>query len=407
MKINLFYITILLFFILPVKVSAQSDYEIVKNFKETASNIEEEIKDADSLAALKKIQLSIDRLKRDFIANEELLDRSLYPESFNSTIEKLNILYKLRQRDFEQIVGLHTEVTGLKTEVDTLNRRNTELALQFEELEKRTSSMISKLEKDIAELIESLRKRDIVVMSMIDSLLPVSGDAENLSSEEREQFLSKAEQSNILSHIKNAVNDNIRFLNATKLQSEDIEELKNRQYNFFRIWRSVGPVLVEIYSEKGKSTNDLKEIDEAFSRWHSELNREVWESIRTEFAKNDINLQDFSNGKEFTAVIINYINDEIKNADINNNAEATYKKFVDSTWYKSVKPEWVVFLKDNEMLEEEEEDSIEVMIASWKNTVYPDGVNWLYIVIAVLVIALLIFLFIRKNKKSTQPSNIA
>jgi hypothetical protein len=245
---------------------------------------------------------------------------------------------------------------------------------------------------------------------MIDSLLPPSfRDGETLSPREKQEVISEAEQSNVLYHIKRAVSDNIRFIEATKLQPDDIEELKDRQENFSRVWKSVGPTMVELYSEKGKSTNELKEIDDAFTRWHNELNREVWGSINDEFAENDINLQNFSSGKEFTSVVTNYIDDEIKNADTKDGAEAetNYKNFVDSTWNEKIEPDWVSFLVDNGMLAEDDKDSIEVLIASWKDTVYPGGINWLYIIIAVLVIAILILLFTRKPRKTESQGTTA
>jgi len=388
---------------------AQSDYEIVQNFKEGVSKIEQQIRDADSLDALSEVENSIEKLRSDFISNKELLDKSLYPDNFDKAIQKLRNSYTLRQGDFTQIDVLHTEVTGLREDIDTLNRRNQELTIQFEELEKQTGERIATLEKTIARLNASLQKRDLVVMSMIDSLLPPSfRDGENLSSLEKQQVLSEAEESNVLYHIKRAVNDNIRFLEATRLHPDDIEDLKNRQENFAQIWKSVGPTMVEIYSSKGKSTNELKDIDEVFTRWYNELNREVWESINDEFTQNDINLQSFSSGKEFTSVVTNYIDDEIKNADTKGNAEAeaSYDKFVDSTWYEKIEPDWVPFLIDNDMLAEKDKDSIEVMIASWKDTVYPGGINWLYIVIAVVIIAVLILLFARKSKNRESQSTV-
>src|SRR4030067_509851 len=125
---------------------AQSDYEIVQNFKERVSNIEQEIRDADSLAALSNVEYNIEKLRSDFTANKELLDKSLYPDNFDKTIQKLRNSYTLRQGDFTQIDVLHTEVTGLKEEIDTLNRRNEELVIQFQELEKQTGERIAALE---------------------------------------------------------------------------------------------------------------------------------------------------------------------------------------------------------------------------------------------------------------------
>jgi hypothetical protein len=383
---------------------AQSDFEIVENFKKRVSQVEQHIKDADSLAELAKVDREIEKLRSDFIPNEELLNRSLYPNNFDKTFRNLREAYQLRENDFTQIDVLATEVTGLRVEVDTLRRRNNELTLQFEELGQQTSARIGELEKTIARLNSSLKKRDQIVMNMIDSMLIPSGSDGELSPKEKQQLLSEAEQNNVLYHIKRAVNDNIRFINATELQPDDIEELRNRQQNFFRIWGSVGPTMVELYAARGKSTNELKEIDEAFSRWHNELNREVWVSIRSKFAGNNVKLQNFSSGEEFTAVITNYIGDEIRNANTrgNDETEATYNRFVDSTWYSGINSEWLPFLLDNNMLDEKDKDTIEVMIASWKDTVYPGGINWLYIVIAVVVIALIIFFFTRKPQKTTE-----
>jgi hypothetical protein len=381
---------------------AQSDYEIVQNFKKRINQIEQQIRNADSLAELSEAKDNIEKLRSDFVSNEELLNRSLYPNNFDRAIKNLNETLKLRQDDFSEIENLQTEVTGLKVEVDTLNRRNVELTQKFKDLEQQIAEQITSLENTIAWLNESLRKRDQVVMSMIDSLLPTSyRDVEDLNPEEKEQLLSEVEQKNVLTHIKRAVNDNIRFLNATKLNPEDIEELRTRQQNFSRIWKSVGPTMTELYASKGKSTDELQEIDDAISRWNNELNREVWESIRNEFAKNNIKLQHFTSGEEFTSVVTNFINDEIRNAEANNSdeTESTYNKFVDSTWNNEIDSEWIPFLIDNNMLAEAEKDTIEVLMASWKDTVYPGAINWLYILLAVVVIGALVYFFIRKSRE--------
>jgi hypothetical protein len=139
---------------------AQSDFEIVENFKKRVSQVEQHIKDADSLAELAKVDREIEKLRSDFIPNEELLNRSLYPNNFDKTFRNLRESYQLRENDFTQIDVLATEITGLRVEVDTLRRRNNELTLQFEELGKQTSARIGELEKTIARLNSSLKKRD-------------------------------------------------------------------------------------------------------------------------------------------------------------------------------------------------------------------------------------------------------
>jgi DNA repair ATPase RecN len=383
---------------------AQSDYEIVQNFKERAHQIDQAISDADSLNALVQIEEDIEKLRDDFASHKQLLDKGLYPENFDNTIDKLENAYYRRNSDFTQIVVLETKVTALKDQLDTLDRQNKELADEFELLKQRSEddkTQLTQLQNIVASLKSSLQKRDQVVMNMIDSLLPASMRANDLTPEEKQQVFAEAEENNILFHIKKAVSDNIRFLRATKLYPDDIEEIKDQQEDFSRIWKTVGPTMTELYAEKGKSTDELKEIDNAFSTWHSELYGETWESIKQEFAEKNIHLGEFSNGKEFTAAVSSYIDEQIKKADEKEekNVEAAYENFADSTWYSGIKSDWMPFLIDNKLIAEAQDDSIEVMIASWKSSIYPGGTRWLYIVLSVLLIAVLIWFFSRKASR--------
>jgi DNA repair ATPase RecN len=360
------------------------------------------------LNELDEISGEINQLKSDFSDHKKLLDNSLYPDNFDRAIEKLRISYNLRKDDFTQIDVLQSEVIGLRETVDTLNRRNAELQVQFVLLEEQSikdRSRIVQLEKMVAQLKTSISKRDQIVMSMVDSLLPPGYNGRELSQQEKHEVFTEAEKNNVLSHIKRAVNDNIRFLDATMLYPDDIEDVKDRQDIFTQIWRSVGPTMVEIYAEKGKSTNELKEIDDAFTKWHEKLTQEAWASISEEFKDHNIKLRKFSNGREFTSTITSYIDNEIRAAEMKDESmsESAYKNFADSTWFDEINSSWIPFLVDNEMLAEEQKDSIEIKIASWKDSVYPAGINWLYVIIGVLVAALILIFFIRKSAKKEEP----
>ena len=68
---------------------AQSDYEIVKNFQQRYHQIEEKIHSSKNLEELNSLIVEIDRLRNDYIDHKTLLDRGLYPENFDSSLEKL------------------------------------------------------------------------------------------------------------------------------------------------------------------------------------------------------------------------------------------------------------------------------------------------------------------------------
>ena len=209
----------------------------------------------------------------------------------------------------------------------------------------------------------------------------------------------------MLNNIKKSLQDNIKFLQVANLTPDDLTEIRKQQEQFAKVWRSVGPKLVSIYSEKTAGTNDLKDIDTYFSSWRNALNQEAWESIRLAFADYGINLQSFSSGDEFTKSAITYIKDEIKNIDVKAKEESknTFKSFADSAWYGEVKPKWIPYLIDNKMFTEAQRDTVENKISEWKSDVFGGGFSWVYIVIGILVVIIVILLIVRRKPKSEIP----
>ncbi|HSD63264.1 MAG TPA: hypothetical protein VLB50_05670 [Ignavibacteriaceae bacterium] len=405
-KISLSFLLCLIF---SFSLFAQSDYEIVQNFKTHALAIDDSIRHAASLEDLQNARDRIDQLRNEFIDKKDLLDKSLYPLNFNKTIENLQMAYDLRKGDFTQIDVLQTQVTGLKEQVDTLNKRNTDLISRVQMLEaesKKDKSRIIQLERSVADLKASLSKRDELVISMIDSLVPPSyRQKSELSSQEKEKVFSEAQKNNVINNIKKSLQDNIKFLQVANLTPEDLTEIKKQQDQFTKIWRSVGPKLIDVYSEKQAGTNDLKDIEDYFASWRSALNKEAWDAIKTTFADYGINLMDFSNGKEFTQSASSFVNDEIKNISVKGKEESqnTFKSFADSAWYGEVKTTWVPYLINNNMLTEAQKDTVENKLAEWKTDVYGSGFNWFYIIIGLLIIIIVILFIVRRKPASRPP----
>ncbi len=391
-------------------IYAQSDYDIVQNFKQKYSQIQEDIKNPQSLEDLDSIYNRINALKSEFASHSELLDKSLYPDDFNKSFEKLTNAYNLKRSDFTQIDVLQTTVTSLQEQVDSLNQHNADLLSRVQVLEQQSKtdkSRLAQLEKTIGELRVSLQKRDDMVMSMVDSLLPHPNTGTPLSPQEQQEIYNKLGKNNVLYNIKRLLSDNIRFIQMTKLYPEDVNDIKEQQDDFARMWRNIGPRMVEIYSGK-EGANYLKDIDESFTQWKDALEQGVWNSINSEFAKYNINLSKFSSGKDFTRVTTSFINDEIKNAGVKSHDESiiTYKNFADSAWYGDVKQEWVSNLIDYKMMTEAQKDTIEKKISEWNDKVSPANMSYIFIIIAVVVIAIILIIFFRKyfgSKPKTEP----
>lgn len=401
------YTTMLLF--TSLSVFAQSDYEMVQSFKERYQQIEQGIKSAASLDELNNLSAEIANLKRDFSAKKEILDQSLYPENFTSSIEKLSAHIETRSTDFGEIVGLQTEVTTLKSEIDLLNQRNSELINQISGLEsqrKKDAATISKLEKLVADLKAITAKRDELIYGIIDSLMPkLSGDVSTMTQQDKEQVYSQVEKNNVLAVVKKSLRDNSRFLDVTSLTASDLEEVKKQQQNFADMWKKIGPKLVNVYASKKDKVNELKDIDNLYTAWSNNIKREAWESIREEFSINNINLQSFANGNEFADIITQFVSDEIKNYGVKNKAESekTYSVFADSVWFKSIKTDWMPYLLENNLLTNEQKETIEKKISEWKSVVFPVDLTWLYGLLAFVVIVGLVVLFLKKKKPDTTP----
>ena len=405
MKKRIFAATIIFsLFLLVDFLYAQQDYQTVQNFKDKEQEIENAIRDADSLSQLNQISSDIEKLKNDYSQHKSLLDKSLYPEDFNSSIDKLNQQLSLRKGDFTQINVLQTQVVELKDQFDQINQRNNELISQvslLEEQSKKDKQKIVLLEKSVSELRASIKKRDDLVVTMIDSLIPASSRVNNMSLEQKQKVISEAKKVNLLSNITRSIRDNIKFIELTKLNPDDIEQMKKQEEDFAKMWRNVGPKIIDIYSERGENINHLKEIDSAFTEWHYAINNEPWNTIREDYAKYNINLPKFSSGKQFVQAMDLYIDDQIKNVKVKGKEEAEqeYKYFVDSVWFSQVKTKWIPYLSENNMIQTVQKDSIENKISQWNDEIHPSKFSWLYIIIGLLVILIAFLLLRRRNPK--------
>ena len=331
--------------------SAQSDYEIVQNFKTKYQEIKKNIKDAALLNELNTVVARIDQLKQEYAEHKDLLDKSLYPDNYDKSIENLNTAYLMRQGDFTTIDVLQTEVVVLEQQVDDLHRRNNQIIVMIDELEtlrKKDKKTNAELEIFIADLRNSLRQRDRLVVEMMDKLIPpIMREKATLSAEDKRIVRREENKENVLQNIKISINDNIRFLETISLNPADIKAIQEQQEQFSDTWKAIGPKLVDVYADKDNKADELKEIDSLFIQWYyKSVDQNVWMSIRNEFRAHRIILQEFNYGDEFVHSVKLFIKDEIKNLGIKSDeaSKKTHVSFTDSTWFSTIKPLWVPYL---------------------------------------------------------------
>jgi hypothetical protein len=386
----------------------QSDYEIVQRFKAKLQDIETQIKDATSLDELKMVAGNIEQLRQDFAEHKDLLDKGLYPENYDKTFKKLQAAYLSSQESFATIDVLQKEVVELVQEVKVLTEKNNEINVMIEKLEilrKNDMETLSEMENLISELRNSLQARDKLVLDMMDKLVPpIMREKATLSKRDVKIIRRLEKKDDVLANVMISIEDNIRFLEATSLNPGDIKEVRSQQDQFATMWEVIGPKLVYVYKENNSDAAKLKEIDSLFNEWYyNSVNKNVWASIDSEFKANGINLIPFSNAKEFVKSVKLFVDDEIKNLGVKSNesSEKTFRNFTDSTWFKVIKPAWMPYLIEGNLLSADQKDRIEASIQIWKEELYPSQ-WWLYVIIWVLVTVILIPLllfFIKKRKR--------
>ena len=388
-------------------INAQSDYEKVQNFKTKYKQIEENIKNAGGLDDCFAIENEIIKLKGDFTADKQLLDNSLYPQDFNASIDKLIGSLETRRGDFSQISDLKVEVTGLKDKITLLDKQNIALIEQIRDLDegrKKDAATIESLQKLTAQLKSNLRKKDELVVGIIDSLLAeFVNHPFTLNDAERLSFDKKIEYNNLFYNIDRTIADNIEFIKVTQLKSDDLGDLKEKYNRFSKMWKQIGPKLAEVYLNRADRTSSIERIENKFSQWNYEINSQIWRNINALLKEKEIKLPAYNNGEEFTNRITGFIEDEIKNIGVKKSSESEniYYTFADTLWFDNIQPDWVPILIDYNMLEEAQKDTIESRIANWKAQVISEKIPyWAYIIgIVILTLIVLGIATVFKKKK--------
>ncbi|MEW6702120.1 MAG: hypothetical protein AB1298_05325 [Bacteroidota bacterium] len=409
MRKNQFFFLIVLFdaFILSQSSLAQSDYEKTLNFKTRFTQLENAIKNASSLDECKVIGENIVKLKDDFSSDKALLDKSLYPDNFESSFARIERALEIRKGDFAQIVELKTEVGSLKDRISELSLQNEGLITQIKQLQIKSTkdaATIASLQNLVAQLKANITQRDELVRGIVDSLLAQFVKTPGtLNEAEKQAVFKKVESGNLFYNVERTISDNVQFLKVTQMSPEDLSRMKQEFKDFNKVWRQVGAKLADVYLTRRDKAAQVENINAMFGEWNARINDEMWGQIIKLFREKQIAILPFKSGEQFVNSVNSFVDDEIKNYGIKSSKESinTFYLFTDSVYFKSVQPVWIPVLIENNMMTEANKDSVERRIAVWKEKVAPAGFNWTYLLFGVVIAALIAAYFMKGKKKRT------
>jgi hypothetical protein len=404
---NKFSLLLVLFtaFVLNQTVSAQSDYDKTQNFKNRYKQLEDAIKMAASLDECNVISENILKLKEDFTGDIPLLDKSLYPDNYESSFTRIERALEIRKGDFTQIVGLRTEVGSLKDKISEISQENAGLLVQIKQLSIKTTKdaqTISSLQKLVSQLKANIAQRDELVRGIIDSLLAQFVKSPNtLNEAEKQAIFKKVDNGNLFFNIERTISDNIQFMKVTQTTPDDLSKMKAQYKDFNKVWHQIGPKLSVVYLNKKDKAQQIANIDNMFSEWNMRIDDEMWGQINKLFREKKLAVLPFKSGDQFVNSVNSFIDDEIKNINVKSSSESknTFYAFTDSVYFKTVQPVWVPILIENNMMTTANKDSIEKRISIWKEKAASGRTNLIYIALGVVIFALIVLLILKGKKK--------
>lgn len=389
---------IIIFFVIAFLTNlgySQSDYEIVQDFKAKAQKIEEELKAAATPEQYEKLSKDIQALKDEFMTKKTLLDKSLYPDTYDSYFARLESQLKTGSTTAKQITELKQEVTKLTDLVTKLSEENAQLLRDIDALKRgraQDKKTIDSLRALVRKLRENLRQRDQLIAEMVDSLInQYAYQTSALSAAERKTMAQKVEGAYLFENVRKVINDNVKFLETGEFNASDLSTMKRDYDRFKKRWDDIAPKLAEIYIDKKDRTAEIETVKEMFRRWDRQIEAAAWSSVNAIFYRKGVSINKFSSANEFENAVFAYINDQmqkVKDYDKSILYE-NYQVFVDTIWNRELKKEWFPTFMANGYMTSEKITNIESKFLPWKEAVEPSSKIWLYALIAIGVLILI------------------
>ncbi len=389
--------------------NVQSDYEIQKTYKQQVQAIGEAIADAESAAAIDTLVTRIDSLEKNYADHQTLINKVIYPETFDEQIKALK----------KQAVGTRQYLATIREQAQQLHKLNNQLSAYSSRLSRltnstdslqtvvqRTERSQSQLAAEVEDYKNQLRQRDELILSFIDSVvvnyqkLGVNSfnQIEKTASERRLNV-----EGNPLELIRSISRGSTELLQSENtFTPEDYLRMKAVNKEFSRMWGIVGEELSIIYSENPDKTQE--EIQQHIQKWEESLDVQLWASLQQSFEEKGIELSEFHSDTAFYSAINSYVNQAAAQSRKKGNEDAyeTYNKFTDF-WNNTVKQHWIDHMTHAEMMSSTQVAKIDQKVNQWASFFTEEESNLLSYLLggSLLVLAILGFMLFREKRNGT------
>ncbi len=420
---NILHFVILLFFsILVLNAQQKSDYAIVQLFKATAQSISKNVDKSNSVQECAELNASVDALEKEFSEDKALINKAIFPEGYDRTIENLRGKLLVRQKDLGFIEGqvvriteLETTVRGLTDKIDKLDRQNDKLLSDIQMLTKNVqkltgnlfnaSTPLDSLRNMIVRLNQGLQDRDALIFALADSLfLQYDKNVSDMKDIEKQGLLGKIEKYSVIGNVKRSVMNNVAFLETTQLRGSDLVTLVRQQKRFQSQWTGISPKLSSIYINTKVRRHEVNTVDSMLTVWGDKVNDAMWRSLNSLFKEKGFFVKEFKNGEEFSSNFVTFLSEQIQNPneETNDTRFKLFTNFHENLWLSDLNAVWLPALSELNQISDTQKKNIEAKVEKWRSTVSP-GASWLIYVLVLLGVLLIPILAIRLFPKAPRP----
>ncbi|MBN1399071.1 MAG: hypothetical protein JXA06_13640 [Bacteroidetes bacterium] len=417
-------IYILLFPGIILTAQEKSDYATVQLFRNNAQSISKKIDKANSVQQCAELNASINALEKEFSTDKALINKAIFPQGYNRTLEQLQAKLAIRRTDLgfieTQIVRiseLEVTVRGLTERIEKLNARNEKLLSDIQDLNKNVQKLtgnlfnaatpLDSLRNLIVRLNQGIQERDALIFALADTLfLQYDKNVSDMKDIEKQGFLGKIEKHNVISNVKRSVMDNVIFLETTQLKGSDLVTLVRQQKRFQSQWAGIAPKLSAIYLNAKTRKYEVSTVDSMLSVWGDKVNIAMWRSMNSLFKEKGFFVKEFRSGEEFSSNFVSFLSEQIQNPneETNDTRFKLFTNFYENLWLSDLNVIWLPALTELNQISDSQKKNIEVKVEKWRSTVSP-GASWLIYVLVLLGVLLIPILAIRLFPKAPRPVN--
>src|SRR5699024_1588430 len=374
-----------------------SDFEIQKQFKAEYQQFQNKIDTvalADTAAAISD---SIGAFGQEYQTLAELLDKALYPETFEKKMRELkpNIrlaagcLNRINQQD-EQVTALQLRLidypehlANLTKDVDSL-RQAMAKSIQSEE---RLSGMVRNYRKNLEE-------RDELILSFIDSTIVAyqKMDLQALKDLESMQGSQRLDtDGDALKMIRDISAENLTILeeNSEKLRLDDYVRMQSVQQRFEEMWQKLGDKITSI-SGGTNAEKIQQQVDNNVAQWDSLLNNKTFAAPNDSLKGEGLQIGDFESGESFYQSLNTHLDEQIKKSQDGSSSQVyEHFKAFNSFWDK-VERKWSSNFQNANLMSDEQIAAISRKTDTWAQDAKPESNTTLYVLIGVALLAVVL-----------------